>query len=211
MVQLELARNLLFLFLNMEANHSSEECQLYIGSDQDGLLESLQSGLQAGMQPHALPNRTERDEAQVTSIFRKLLELSGFGTDRLRHDLDNDYTASENSDFCASVFGMPRTSTFGEFDTETMSTILSRAKVFKGVEISAEYLQRRTVMMKSFLRIGLAEEHRVRFTAPFVLLLMNLESSSDVARESQYWPARCVQRLPVSVEHQRMRRNPEED
>lgn len=163
MVQIELARNFLFLFLNLEADHSSQECQLYIGSDKDELLESLQSGLQTGMQPHALPTRTDRDEAQVTSLFRKLLELSGFGTDRLRQDFDTEYTASENSDFCASLFGIPRTSTFGEFDTEMMCTTLSSAKAFAGVEISPEDLQRRTIKIKNYLRIGLAEELRVRF------------------------------------------------
>jgi hypothetical protein len=81
-----LAQKLLFLFLNLEANHTSEDAQTWLNSDQDELLDSLKSALQIQVSSQ----RTMRDESQITSLFRVLLELSGGEVDLSQHNFDED-------------------------------------------------------------------------------------------------------------------------
>ena len=113
LVQGELAQNLVFLFLNLEKDHDSFDAYNYLKSNQHDLLESLRLSLLI-----PVPGRTKRDEDQITSFVRALLELSGGRVDLQQHGFAEEYTASEKADLYASVLGITRTNQFGDFDSE---------------------------------------------------------------------------------------------
>ena len=56
--------------------------------------------------------RTRRGEAQITSLVRALLELSGGRVDLLQHGFAEEYMVSDNADLYASVLGITRTKQF---------------------------------------------------------------------------------------------------
>jgi hypothetical protein len=158
-VQQKLAQYLVFLFLNLQANHTSQDAKICLESNQNDLLESLEAGLQFPV-PH---KRTNRDESQITSIFRALIELSSGKLDLGQHRFDEDYTTSENSDLCASVFGITRTNDFGMFDAAAMRTTLSKSPVFSKMAIHVEDLDDWATEMKESLHIGFRQGHLVRY------------------------------------------------
>jgi hypothetical protein len=184
------------LLLNLEANHTSEVAQTWLESDQNDLLDRLKFGLQIP----APPQRTKLDESQITSLFRALLELSGRRVDLLLHCFADDYTASENRDLCASVFGIASTKDFGEFDATKMCDMLSKSPVFSGTAISARNLEDWTTKMKNSLRIGFRQGHLVRHPNDQLRpMLMNPESSIASVKRIRCWPGEHVRSLPVSL------------
>lgn len=71
MVQKTLAHNLVFLFLNLENDHSSDDAHKYLKIDQNDLFKSLQLALYISIPP----KKTRLDGTQLTSLVRALLEL----------------------------------------------------------------------------------------------------------------------------------------
>jgi hypothetical protein len=154
-----LAQNLVFLLLNLEANHTSEDAQTLLTSTQDELLDGLESGLRIPV-PQKRPGG---DESQITSLFRVLLELSGGKQDLLQHNFAEEYTANENSDLYASVFGIARTNNFGEFDPVKMCRTIIKSPVFSGEEMSVQILEDWSTRMKDSLRVGFRHEYLVGY------------------------------------------------
>jgi hypothetical protein len=154
----ELAQNLVLLVLNLE-DHNSSDAHNYLESNQDNLLENLQLSL-----PISVPaERTKRDEAQITSLFRALLELSGGRVDFQQHRFAEEYTASENADLYASVLGITRTRQFGDFDSEEMCNTLSKSPVFSGMKIGVQDLEEWTTKMINSLPVGFPKGYLVRY------------------------------------------------
>jgi hypothetical protein len=147
-----LAQNLVLLVLNLAKNHDS------FARNQDDLLENLQLSLPIPVPP----KRTKRDEAQITSLVRALLELSGGRVDIQQHGFAGEYTASENADLYASVLGIIRTKQFGDFDSEEIRNTLSKSPVFSGMTIGARDLERRTTKMIHSLRVDFRKGYLVR-------------------------------------------------
>ena len=160
LVRKKLAQDIVFLFLNLEKDHSSDGTQTWLESDQEDLLESLQHALTI---PTGVPaKRTKLDETQITSIVRGLLEGSGGREDAHQHEFGEDYTASDNADLYASLFGITRTNQFGDFNPEAMRNTLSKSPLFSGVTISEHDLEQRTTKMKDSLRLGFPERYLVQ-------------------------------------------------
>jgi len=145
------------LYLNLDADHASEDAQAILGSDQDDLLERLTHALKVP----DVPGRTRRDLAQTLSMLRALLELSGAQTDHLQHDFSGDYTTRENQDLVASMFGIRKTNNFGDFDAEQMQEIISKSAVFSGTTISVCDLESWTASMMRCLSLGFPRNHLV--------------------------------------------------
>ena len=141
-VQRRLAQNLVILFLNQETDYESLDADYYLESNQDALLENLQLSL-----PIPVPaERPRRDEAQITSLIRALLESSGGRVD-LQHEFAEEYTASNNADLYASVLGITRKKHFGDFDSEAMRNALSKSPLFSEMTIDAHKLEEWTTKM----------------------------------------------------------------
>ena len=130
--------------------------------------KSYQKMLLKGLQPFLLspipPKRTKRDEAQITSLVRALLELSGGTVDLRQHKFDEEYTASEHADLYASVLNIVRTKKFGDFDSKEMCNTLSTSPVFSRKIISIKDLEERTTKMMDSLRLGFREGHLVQYS-----------------------------------------------
>ena len=103
-----------------------------------------------------------RDESQITSLFRVLLELSGGNINLLQHNFDEDYTVNDNSNLCASIFGISRTNKFGEFNAVEMCGTLSKSPVFCGMAIESQDLEIWTTKMQNSLQIGFHQGYLVR-------------------------------------------------
>jgi hypothetical protein len=146
------------LFLNLEKDHSSSDAYNYLESDQDELLESLQCSLRIPVPPE----RTKRDETQITLLVRALLELSGGRVEVQQHGFIEEYTASENADLYASVFNVTRSRQFGDFDPKEMCKMLSKSVAFSGMAISIQYVEEWTVKMMDSLRVGFRKGYLVR-------------------------------------------------
>ncbi len=149
----------MFLFLNLEKDHTSFDAHKFLESDQDELLESLQFSLPISVPP----KRTMREEAQLTSLIRVLLELSDGRVDLRQHGFAEEYTASENADLYASVFDITRTRQFGDFDSEEMCNTLLKSSVFSGMAISVQDLEEWTMKMMNSLCVGFRKEYLVRY------------------------------------------------
>ena len=109
------------------------------------------------------PKRTKLDEAQLTSLVRALLELSGGRVDLRQHKYAEEYTASENADLFASLFNITRTRRFGDFDPEEMCKTLSKSPVFFEMAISVQDLEERTTKMMDSLSVGFRKGYLVRY------------------------------------------------
>lgn len=97
-----MAQNLVFLFLNLENDHSSDDAHNCLKSDQDDLLKSLHFALRIPV----IPKRTKLDEIQLTSLVRAFLKLFGGKMDCRQHRYAKDYTPSENADLYALLFNI---------------------------------------------------------------------------------------------------------
>jgi hypothetical protein len=71
-------------FLHLAPDHSC------LQSDESELLESLQDALR----PTVQAKRTERDEAQITTLFGALLEFPSVGVNLRQYELAEDYTVN---------------------------------------------------------------------------------------------------------------------
>ncbi|KAL8902279.1 MAG: hypothetical protein Q9207_004797 [Kuettlingeria erythrocarpa] len=105
------------------------------------------------------PRRTKRDEAQLTSLVRALLEVSGGRVDRQQHRFAEEYTASENANLYASIFDIARTYQFSDFDLEKMCNTLSKSPVSSRMTISVQDLEEWTMEMTDLLFLGFREGH----------------------------------------------------
>ncbi|KAJ9610168.1 hypothetical protein H2204_015409 [Knufia peltigerae] len=153
-VRRKLARNLVFLFLNLEADHMSADAQIFLASNEEELIDSLKFGLKP-------PIPFNRDECQITSLFRALLELSGGRVDFLQHNFAENYTAKQNRELCARVFDISDIKKFGECDVREISSSLSKSPLFVGETLSAEGLGQWAAIMNSSLQIGFPPGHLV--------------------------------------------------
>ena len=156
-VRQKLAEKVLILFLHLKTNYDSKDAQTILGSDQDELLEGLKHGLQIPVPPR----RTKRDQSQVTSLLRILLQLSSGKLDPLQGNINRDYTASENRDLCALVFGITSTNDLGEIHAMEMWRTLSKSPVFSRTAISVPDLERWTAEIKDSLQIGFCKGYLV--------------------------------------------------
>lgn len=152
-VQEKLAQNLVLLFLNLEKDHNSYE---YLERTHYDLLEDLRRSLSIPVPA----KRTKRDEAQLTSLVRALLELSGGRVDDQQQDFAEEYTASENTDLCASVLNITRTRHFGDFDSEEMCKMLSKSAVFSGMTVGVRDLEKWTFEMTEYLHVEFPKDLR---------------------------------------------------
>ena len=87
------------------------------------------------------PKRLDLDEAQITSLIQALLELSGGEVDCRQHMFAADYTARENADLYASIFGIIRTKQFGDFDPKELRNSISKSPVFSRIKIGLQNLE----------------------------------------------------------------------
>ena len=110
------------------------------------------------------PQRTNCDEAQITSLVRALLELSGGRVDVQRHECAQEYTLYDNADLYASVRGVTRERTFGDSDSEQIYKELLESPVILETAITAQDLEEWTMKMRKFLPIGFPKD-LVRYSA----------------------------------------------
>ena len=157
-VRERLAQNLVLLYLSLAEEHSSFAARTYLASHQDSLLDSLQFSLQISVPP----KRTRRDEAQVTSLVRALLESSGGRVDVRQHGFAEEYTIGDNADFYASLLGIAATKDFELRDPEEIQHTLSESPVFSGVTFSVKDLEDWIMTMRKSLRVGFREGYLVR-------------------------------------------------
>lgn len=150
-----MAEKLLVLFLIL--GHDSEEARTILESDADELLESLEYGLRIS------PQRTKGDETQVTSLCRVLLHLSGGAADLSKWSLDEEYTARENWDLWASIFGITSTSELADFGTAAVCKTLSKSPVFAKKAISVRDVEAWSTEMIDCLQIGFQNGHLVGY------------------------------------------------
>lgn len=150
MVRKKLAQNLVFLFMNLENDHSSDDARKCLEMDQDGLLQSLQLALHIPVPP----KRTSLDKTQSTSLVRALLKLSRGKIDFWQYTYAEEYTASENTDFYTSLFNITTTRQFGDFVPEKICKTLSSSLLFSEMAISVEDLEERTTKIIVSLCIG---------------------------------------------------------
>ena len=148
----------MLLFLKLERNHSSNDAQTYLESNQDELLESLRFSLRIPV----ILRRTKHDETQIICLVRALLELSGGRVDLRQHGLAEEYTTSQNVDLFASILDVTRTNQFGESDSEGMCNLISKSPVFSGVALSVQDLESWITKMSDSLCISFREGYLVR-------------------------------------------------
>ncbi|KAM0794837.1 hypothetical protein BDR22DRAFT_977402 [Usnea florida] len=138
------------LFLNLTKDYDSLHAYHYLASNEDDLLENFQLSLPIPVPPE----RTNCDEAQVTSLVRALLELSGGRVDVRQHECAQEYTLYRNADLYASVLGITRERTFGDSGSEQIYKELLESPVISETTITAQDLEEWTLMMRKFLPIG---------------------------------------------------------
>ena len=154
----------MFLLLNLEKDHSSNEVQTYLNFDRKELLETLLGNLQFPL-PNATGKQTERtclDETQRTAIVRCLLELSGGRVDFCQHRFAEDSTINDNADICASLFNITRSNQFGDFDAQEICNTLSKSPIFTGTIIRTKDLREWAAKMMDSLFLGFPEGYLVR-------------------------------------------------
>ncbi|KAL9004829.1 MAG: hypothetical protein Q9188_002373 [Gyalolechia gomerana] len=172
LVKETLAQNLVFLFLNLEKDLSSSGAHEYLEGDEDVLLDTLKAFLSSSVPSRrtnfrflGLPRRAKRDEAQLTSLVRALLELSGGTIDCRQHRFDEEYTPNENAHLYAAIFGITRTNQFGECDLEEMHNMISKSPLFSRktsrTTISVQDLEEWTMRMMDSLPLGFRKEYLV--------------------------------------------------
>ncbi len=177
-------------------DHGSDDAQTCVGSNQTELLDSLVSSLRNP----GPPKRPNLDEAQITSLIQALLELSGGEVDLRQHVFAEDYTADENADLYASIFGITRTKQFGDFDPEELCNSISKSPVFSGMTINVRNLEIWTTRMRDFLPLGFPEGYLVRRPYGRIgSMLTGLESSIAGAEWIRRYPDRCIQLLSVRL------------
>jgi hypothetical protein len=132
----------------------SADAQIFLASNEEELIDSLKFGLKP-------PIPFNRDECQITSLFRALLELSGGRVDFLQHNFAENYTAKQNRELCARVFDISDIKKFGECDVREISSSLSKSPLFVGETLSAEGLGQWAAIMNSSLQIGFPPGHLV--------------------------------------------------
>ena len=142
------------LFLNLTTDYDSLHAYHYLASNEDDLLESFQLSLPIPVPPE----RTRRDEAQITSLVRALLELSGGRVDVQQYGFAQEYTLRDNADLYASVLGITRERTFGDSDSKQIYKELLESPVFSETTISAQDLEESTIKIREFLPIGFPKD-----------------------------------------------------
>jgi len=153
LTQENLARNLLLLYISLEQDHISPDACEWLMSDQDQVLERFQDSLPI-LSP---PKRTKRDNAQLTSLVRALLKASGCSIDLQQHGFAEEYTADENADLFASLFGVTSARKFGRCDPEEMCDILSISPLFFAITIGVQDVEIWFSRMTGLLRLGFRE------------------------------------------------------
>ena len=138
----------MFLHLNLEKDHNLDRIANY----QVKLINGLQL---------FLSSRSRRDEAQITSLFRALLEFSNGRVDVRQHRFAQEYTASEHANLYASVLNIVRTKHFGDYNLDEMCNTLSTSPAFFRKAISVQDLEEWTTKMMNCLRRGFREGHLV--------------------------------------------------
>lgn len=125
----------------------SADAQMFLASNEEELIDSLKFGLKP-------PTPFNRDECQITSLFRALLELSSGRVDFHQQNFAENYKAKQNSELCARMFDISDIKKFGEFDLGEISRSLSKSPIFVGEKLSAEELGKWAAIMNSSLQIG---------------------------------------------------------
>jgi len=156
-VQKTLAQYLLLLFLNLEEDHSSSDARKFLEISQDELCVSLQLHLQI-LEPSKWTNCKE---TQKTSLVRALLELSGGRADNRQQGFA-EYTASQNADLYASIFGIVRTVQFGDIDSGKIRNTLLKSQLFSQTTITEQDLEEWTTNIMGCLSVRLREAYSVR-------------------------------------------------
>lgn len=135
-VRRKLAKSLVISYLSYEPDYDSFDTDHYLESNEDDLLESLQLFLPISVPP----GRTRRDETQLTSLIRALLEFSGGKVDLHQHEFAPEYTVYDNADLYASILGITGKRTLGDSDSEKMCNTLSKSPMFSEMTINAPNL-----------------------------------------------------------------------
>ena len=149
-VRTKLAQNLVLLSLLLAEDLSCLGATTYVTSNQHDLLQHFQLSLPISVPPQ----RPKRDEAQITSLIRALLELSGGRRDLLQHRFAEEYTVIDHANLYASILGITRTKAFGGFDSREIKNTLLGSPVFSGMTVDEQDLENWTAHMMKCLRIG---------------------------------------------------------
>lgn len=146
------------LFLNLEQDYNSPHAQSFLSSNHNHLIETLRWFLEIPVPPE----RTKRDEAQITFLFRALLELSGGRVDSQQHAFVEEYSINENAQLCAGILRITKSNDVGDFDAEKLYNSLSKAVLFAGMKVGINDARAWSDKMAPVMRIGFKKEHLVR-------------------------------------------------
>ena len=152
-----MAQNIVFLVLNLDADHASPDVQIYLENEQDGLLHCLCNNLHIREDSQ----RPDHDELQITTLFRLLLELSGDNVDLQWRHLSPEYTTHQNRDLYAKGLGIEVSKVLGPLDRMQMCRILAKSPTFVRTALSVESVESWSLEMEVSLQIGFPEGHLV--------------------------------------------------
>ncbi|KAL9591659.1 MAG: hypothetical protein Q9179_007502, partial [Wetmoreana sp. 5 TL-2023] len=155
-VQERLSQNVVLLLLHLD-DHHSENTQIHLKSDREGLIARLVHSLRIP----SPPKRPKDDEVQTTSLVRALLEMSSGRVDRQQHEFSEESTTDKNAELFASVFEITASKEFGNADVQEMIALISKSPLFSQSRISIQDLDDRTMQIRHSLLLGFEEEHLV--------------------------------------------------
>lgn len=144
-----MAENILILCLMFEQNYNSRDVLGILECDVDELLDDLQSSLHVTGQAR----RPKREETHATSLIRVFFEASDGRVDDQQHGFDQDFTAVSNADLYASMIGITRTRSFGDYNPHEVCHSLERSAIFAGRTIGVDVLQQRIQKLCVYLPI----------------------------------------------------------
>jgi len=148
-IQTTIAENILILCLMFEQDYNSPDVQGIFGCDVDELLDDLQFSLHVSGQAR----RPKREEAHATSLIRVFFEASDGRVDDQQHGFDEDFTTVSNADLYASMIGITRTRSFGDYNAQEVCQTLMRSAIFAGRTIGVEFIQQRIEKLCVYLPI----------------------------------------------------------
>lgn len=67
---------------------------------------------------------------QITSLFRHIFKFSGGRVDIRQHDIETNYTTSQNASLCVNLLGIFCLRQFERFDTKEMQIAFFKSKLF---------------------------------------------------------------------------------
>lgn len=188
-----MAENILILCLMFEQDYNSEDVQGILECDVDELLDDLQSSLHVSGQAR----RPKREETHATSLIRVFFEASDGRVDDQQHGFDEDFTAVSNADLYASMIGITRTRSFGDYNPHEVCDSLMGSAIFAGRTVGVDFLQQRIQKLCVYLPIVAGYLVSFPWTGHNGQQLTRLGSSSVTFKSTWLGSCRYIQVLCV--------------